>query len=107
MINKIPPLLSSTTKYANYNDFKKVIELMVNKEHLTQEGLNKILKISQGMNTKRDYSLVQETNQLITTDWLLGFSDAESISHTRETPNKTSKLGFRVINNEKLLRNFI
>ena len=89
------PLL--TTKYANYNDLKTVVTMMVNKEHLTQEGLNKIIKISQGMNTKRDYSLFKNSNPIITPNWLLGFVDAEGISHSRETPNKTSKLGYRVI----------
>lgn len=70
---------------------------MVNKEHLTQEGLNKIIKISEGMNTKRDYSLVQISSHEVVSDWLLGFCDAEGDSHSRVTPNKTSKLGFRVI----------
>ena len=89
------PLL--TTKYANYNDFKTVVTMMVNKEHLTQEGLNKIVKISQGMNTKRDYSLFKNTNPVISPNWLLGFVDAEGCFYAKVTPNKTSKLGYRVI----------
>jgi len=70
---------------------------MKNKEHLTQEGLNAIIKISQGMNTKRDYSLLEKTNPIITPEWLLGFVDAEGCFYAKVTPNKTSKLGFRVI----------
>lgn len=51
--------------------------MMVNQEHLTQEGLDEIQKISQNMNTKRDYSLISKPNFSISPDWLLGFIDAE------------------------------
>jgi hypothetical protein len=39
----------------DYEDFCKVAELMKNKAHLTQEGLNQILKIKDGMNKGRVY----------------------------------------------------
>jgi hypothetical protein len=41
-------------KYLDYVDFCKVAELMQKKEHLTIEGLEKIRKIKNTMNTKRD-----------------------------------------------------
>jgi hypothetical protein len=40
-------------KLLDYKDFKKVVELMKSKSHLTEEGLAKIKVIKAGMNTKR------------------------------------------------------
>ena len=40
-------------KFLDYKDFKKVVELMKTKSHLTEEGLAKIKEIKAGMNTKR------------------------------------------------------
>lgn len=40
-------------KSLNFLDFKKVVEIMKNKEHLTEEGLKKIKKIKASMNTGR------------------------------------------------------
>lgn len=40
-------------KLLDYKDFKKVVELMESKSHLTEEGLAKIKVIKAGMNTKR------------------------------------------------------
>jgi hypothetical protein len=45
------PLLG--LKSLNFNDFKKVFELMKTKQHLTEEGLAKIKEIKAGMNTNR------------------------------------------------------
>jgi hypothetical protein len=42
-------------KLADYLDFCKVVELMKNKAHLTQEGLDQILEIKLGMNTGRNH----------------------------------------------------
>lgn len=41
------------SKKLNYEDFKKVLEMMKNKEHLTWKGLLNIKKIKYGMNTGR------------------------------------------------------
>lgn len=41
-------------KFQDFQDFKKVIELMRNKDHLTAEGLDKIIKIQTGMNKGRN-----------------------------------------------------
>jgi hypothetical protein len=41
------------SKSLDYYDFKKVLELMKNKAHLTEAGLAKIRKIKAGMNSKR------------------------------------------------------
>lgn len=57
IIQKIIPLLQDNLivgeKYKDYNDFCQVVELMKNKEHLTEEGLNKIKIIKARMNRKR------------------------------------------------------
>lgn len=89
------PLLSS--KIANYGDFKKIVLMMINQEHLTQKGLDEIMIISRGMNTNRDYSLLNRPDFSVSADWILGFVDAEGCFYAKVTPNKTSKLGYRVI----------
>lgn len=40
-------------KFLDFTDFSKVVLLMENKKHLTQEGLNEIKKIRDKMNTNR------------------------------------------------------
>jgi len=40
-------------KKLDYNDFKKVSEIMLRKEHLNEEGYNEILRIKKGMNLRR------------------------------------------------------
>ena len=40
-------------KALDYSDFKKVANLMYNKEHLTEEGLSKINSIKLSMNSFR------------------------------------------------------
>ena len=45
-------------KVKNFEDFKKVSDLMVNKSHLTEEGLNKILSIKSNMNMNREWDSI-------------------------------------------------
>ena len=45
------PLFSS--KFLNYNDVKKVVNIINNKEHKTEEGLFKIFEITKTMNNRR------------------------------------------------------
>ena len=40
-------------KLKNFEDFKKVSDLMIQKSHLTKEGLDKILTIKSNMNFNR------------------------------------------------------
>jgi hypothetical protein len=44
------------TKRLDFADFCRVAELMKEKAHLTAEGLDKIRKIKEGMNTGRGYT---------------------------------------------------
>ena len=41
-------------KYFDYLDFLKAAAIIKDKGHLTLEGLDKILKIKNGMNSRRD-----------------------------------------------------
>ena len=54
---KIIPLFQKYPVYGiksyNFLYFCKIAELMNNKDHLTQKGLNKIIKIKAGMNKNR------------------------------------------------------
>jgi hypothetical protein len=57
--NKIIPFFAKFSligvKNSNYKDFCKVANLLVQKAHLTQEGLDKIIEMKSGMNKGRDY----------------------------------------------------
>jgi hypothetical protein len=44
------------SKLLDFNDFKKVYEIMKNKNHLTKEGIEKIKSIKFCMNTGRKYN---------------------------------------------------
>jgi hypothetical protein len=56
MFNKYPLI---GVKKKNYLDFLKVVELIRNKNHLTKEGLEEVIKIKNNMNSRR-----METNSL-------------------------------------------
>jgi hypothetical protein len=42
------------SKFLNFKDFKKVVDIMKDKGHLTKEGLQLIKSIKAGMNTGRE-----------------------------------------------------
>lgn len=44
------------TKYLDFLSFKEAFDITDNKEHLTEEGLNKLYSLSKGMNTSRKFS---------------------------------------------------
>lgn len=75
------PLL--TSKYLNYLSFKKAIEMVLNREHLTAQGIERLKTIAQEMNTKRTFKekweFCQEhcSKSLITPEWVQGFTDGE------------------------------
>ena len=45
-------------KSLDFEDFKKVCNLLNTKEHLKSEGLNQILQIKSGMNLNRKWSAI-------------------------------------------------
>jgi hypothetical protein len=44
------------TKYLDFISFKEAFHIIESKEHLTEEGLNKVYTLSKGMNTGRIFS---------------------------------------------------
>lgn len=56
------PLL--TQKWSDYQIFKSIVELMHNKEHLTPEGLNKVLSVKASMNKGLSPDLIKAFNYL-------------------------------------------
>lgn len=85
--NKIIPFLDKhpllTSKYLNYLAFKEAIYFMINKEHLTSEGILKLQNLANQMNSKRSFS--DKFNFLkthlvkypLSPDWIRGFIDGE------------------------------
>lgn len=116
-----------TQKYADYELFKKVFLLTKNKEHLTAEGLLKIVAIKASMNLGLSPELelsfpninpenrpnVLETK--IYPDWVRGFTSAEgcflvSLSEPKGKSNGKIQLVFQLTQHyrdEELMRSFI
>ncbi len=82
------PLL--TQKHSNYLLFKSVISLIAKKEHLTLEGLHKILSIKAALNKGLSSKLYEEFTNIVPIskpliqqqvipdpNWLVGFTDGE------------------------------
>lgn len=75
------PLL--TSKHLNYLDFKKAVEIIANKEHLTTKGLETLRILANNMNTGRSfedkYNFSKEVinNYTMTPEWIQGFVDGE------------------------------
>lgn len=100
------PLL--TQKAADFILFKQVVKLLNNKEHLTIEGLNKIINIKASMNLGLSYFLRSEFNEftplerpVINTEnipdpnWIAGFVTGEGNFDANITQS-TYKIGQRV-----------
>jgi hypothetical protein len=105
------PLL--TKKKADYQIFKTVLELIENKSHLTQEGLQKIVALKGILNTgflskdlkaafsdlclvEKQPELASASSKITDSGWLAGFTSAEG-SFLVRTPNCPSRtLGVKV-----------
>ena len=65
ILNKIIPFFNQYpilgVKSLDFSDFKKVAELMQNKEHLTESGFNQIIEIVQQMNLDRNNSKTENS----------------------------------------------
>ena len=59
IVSKILPLFSKYSlqgsKKLDFEDFKKVVLIVNSKEYLTEEGINIIIKLKEGMNLKRKW----------------------------------------------------
>jgi len=79
---ELHPLL--TSKFLNYQDFKKAVELIMKKEHLTLDGIYKLIEIKKNINKGRSFQdkwLFCSTHcniKIITPEWIQGFCDGES-----------------------------
>lgn len=108
--NKYPLL---TQKRADFYLFKSVIELMNKKEHLTMEGLHKIVSIRASLNKGLTEELktafrpggkeiiplkrpLEEGLGCITPGWLVGFAEAEGCFHVQINKSKTTNTGYSV-----------
>lgn len=101
------PLL--TQKAADYLLFKEAVELMNNKDHLTIEGLNKLVNIKASMNLglsdmlKSEFAqhipverpVINYDNTTLDPNWIAGFVSAEGNFDVR-IPATKSKTGYRV-----------
>ena len=100
--NKYPLL---TQKKADFELFKMALEVMNNKEHLTIEGLRKIVAIKASLNRGLPDELKQvfpnttlikrpliEEPQILNPSWIAGFVSAEGCFMIKIKPSKT-KLG--------------
>ena len=101
------PLL--TQKAADFLLFKKAVELVNNKAHLTVEGIKKIVNIKASMNLGLSDMLISEfakyipverpvinyDNVILNPYWISGFVSAEGNFDVR-LPSTNSKLGYRV-----------
>lgn len=101
------PLL--TNKQEDYLLFVEAFNLIKNKEHLTVEGLNKILSIKASMNKglslqlKAAFPAVEpvprptvELKRPLTPDWLAGFVDGEGCFLVNIQNSPTHRLGCKV-----------
>lgn len=112
------PLL--TKKREDYELFKQVALLMLNKEHLTEEGFNKVLSIKASMRNGLTEALVEsfpnivpgliptvEKPKNIDPNWVVGFSEGEGCfqvhaqKHPQSKLGKAVKLNFQITQHER------
>ena len=99
-----------TQKFADYELFKQAFHLILNKEHLTKEGLRKIVAIKASINKglglrelKTAFPNIKpikrpEVANVLIPDpqWLAGFTSGEACMLVRVKKSTTHRLGFGV-----------
>ena len=117
-----------TKKYSDFIIFKNIIRLIKNKEHLTDEGLDKIINLKASLNNGipdklKDRFIVQKVPrvkvglpELINFNWFAGFFSGEGCFFIEISKCKTTKVGYYTklrisigqhIRDEFLVRSFI
>ena len=96
------PLL--TSKYLNYLDFKRAIEMLKNGEHLTREGIEKLKEMASKMNTNRSFREKWQFTQehcpkvVLTPEWIKGLQMLKDVTifswGNRKSKVKSLQLGF-------------
>lgn len=119
----------ATQKRANFELFKQVFDLIKNQEHLTNEGLRRLLAIKAAMNRGLSESLNSEFSDIIpvarpqvldqsipNAEWVAGFTSGEGCYYVKVTSSKSHKIGSQVQvrfsigqhnRDEKLIQSFI
>lgn len=78
----------NSTKYLNFLDFKKALDLYKNKK-MTEEISSEIINLKGKMNSKRtEFKMPYSHKPLITKYWLLGFVEGEASFSVRRESNK-------------------
>ena len=98
-----------TKKFADYELWKEVYFLMVNIEHLTIEGLGKIVAKKSSMNRGLSEELksafpnnipverpLVKNNKITNPNWIAGFTVAEGYFSVQVVKSKTHSIGFQV-----------
>ncbi|KAG8699753.1 hypothetical protein FRC08_005123 [Ceratobasidium sp. 394] len=101
------PLL--TQKKADFLLFKEVVELIINKSHLTMEGLKQIINIKASMNLGlsdflksefTDYTPVERpainTEEIPDSNWVSGFVSGDGNFDVRIYERPTNPIGYRI-----------
>lgn len=97
-----------TQKFGDYLLFKKAYELMNNKQHLTNDGLLKLIALKASSNWGLNQTLkeaypnivpitrVHPDNKIPSPEWLLGFVSGEGNFMVRLINSPANKLGYQV-----------
>ena len=96
-----------TQKRVDFELFSKIIEIIKNREHLTKEGLQKIVNLKTILNLGISDKLMKDFPETIINErdvynninipdsnWLAGFSEGESCFYINIYKSEKSKLGF-------------
>lgn len=98
-----------TQKLADFLLFKSAVEIVNQKEHLTPQGIQKIINIKASLNKGLSGVLKSatlnttpmarpsvEVPEIINPNWLAGFTTGEGCFYVSVTESKTNKIGFKV-----------
>lgn len=103
--NKYP---LNTQKQADFELFKLIVDIVKNKEHLTEQGIAKIVSIKASMNLGLSEALINALPNVliidrplnkykdIDLDWFTGFVEGEGCFFINVFSSKTSKLKYAV-----------
>lgn len=102
------PLL--TQKRADFELFKQIVLMMDKKDHLTMEGIKKIISIRASLNTGLSPLLINHFPKLVPCErpqvetpetfdpfWILGFVEGEGCFYVKTKKLANNKLGFTLI----------
>lgn len=79
-------------KFLDYLDFMQAIEIINNKSHLTEEGLDRIRLIKARMNKERKFSItMEETKEIMQEDGLYCLAAKEDVPISASLPSEATK----------------